>query len=232
MQQRLHKHYTNAMYGIDTQFYRAIRKHGIDSFTSKVLAENIATMEEAQKLEMFFIEEFNTYKMGYNATKGGTGGDCISGLSEEKYKEWQTKMKKIVTGKNNGRYSGYTDKDILNDAKQFIIEHGYFMKKEWDKRRKEKKIPLYFSKFRFGGKGYKGFLEELREIMITEGYDLEEIKLKNRHAKSQSHIDIIKKNYSEKDFHWYNDGTKSYLLPQESSKIKTLNLIRGRLCSK
>lgn len=55
------------------QFHFAIKKYGIENFSSEILEENIACLKEASRLEIFYIEQFNTYKKGYNMTKGGGG---------------------------------------------------------------------------------------------------------------------------------------------------------------
>lgn len=63
----------------------AIRKHGRENFTIKVLVENI-TKEEADKLEKYYIRELDTLAKngkGYNIAEGGQGGNTFVGMSEE-----------------------------------------------------------------------------------------------------------------------------------------------------
>lgn len=52
--------------------YRAFRKYGLENFSVKQIDE--ADSEELlSKKEIYWIDKLNTYKNGYNATKGGDG---------------------------------------------------------------------------------------------------------------------------------------------------------------
>lgn len=55
------------------KFHQAINKYTIDGFHFEILVENIETLKEANKLEIFYIEKFDSYVNGYNMTKGGGG---------------------------------------------------------------------------------------------------------------------------------------------------------------
>lgn len=50
--------------------YRAIRKHGLENFSCEILCK--APKEYLNKLEIYFIKYYNSYKKGYNSTKGGS----------------------------------------------------------------------------------------------------------------------------------------------------------------
>jgi group I intron endonuclease len=52
---------------------RAMRKHGIDSFTFEVLVST-STQEDLDKFEIEFIEKYNSIKTGYNVKEGGSRG--------------------------------------------------------------------------------------------------------------------------------------------------------------
>lgn len=41
-------------------FYSAIQKYGWDNFTHEILVDNIATIEEANKLEKYYIQYYHT----------------------------------------------------------------------------------------------------------------------------------------------------------------------------
>jgi len=70
--ERLKKHHTNAMSNIQTKFYRAIRKYGIESISSEIL---FTTEDEilAKQKEIEFIKMYDSFKKGYNMTLGGDG---------------------------------------------------------------------------------------------------------------------------------------------------------------
>lgn len=55
----------------DSVIHHAINKYGQENFTIELLQENIATQEELNEQEKYFIQFYDTYKNGYNATKGG-----------------------------------------------------------------------------------------------------------------------------------------------------------------
>lgn len=56
----------------DKPLYRAFRKYGIENFKFEVLSE--CKKEELGELEKVFIQYYNSYKNGYNATVGGDIG--------------------------------------------------------------------------------------------------------------------------------------------------------------
>lgn len=60
-------------------FYCAIRKHGVDNFDWEIIDE-ATSIKESEEKEKFWIREMNSCNpsIGYNITKGGTGGDVTS----------------------------------------------------------------------------------------------------------------------------------------------------------
>ncbi len=98
-ERRKYEHYNNAFSGHKTKFYNAIRKHP-DNFVWTVL-EEVDTHEQAKKREIELISEFNTYREGYNSTKGGDGGD----LSEHR----TYKTKEISKEEENDIIQMYVD---------------------------------------------------------------------------------------------------------------------------
>lgn len=71
-------------YPNNKHFDRAIKKYGWKTgFSHEILVENIPTLEEANKLEIEYIEKYNSYvkspnSNGYNLTKGGDNRDNFS----------------------------------------------------------------------------------------------------------------------------------------------------------
>lgn len=74
-ERRFNEHIGSAMKGSnDSQFlYRAIRKHGVEAFSVRVLEENVQTQKEADTLEIERIAQLDTCnrEKGYNISKGG-----------------------------------------------------------------------------------------------------------------------------------------------------------------
>lgn len=51
---------------------KAIKKYGIDNFEKEIIVDNIKTREEADKLEIYYIDyERKKGKSEYNITSGG-----------------------------------------------------------------------------------------------------------------------------------------------------------------
>ncbi len=55
--------------------YRAMNKYGLDNFNVKVLEET--TEDKLSEREIYWIEHFNSYNRGYNATTGGESNKNI-----------------------------------------------------------------------------------------------------------------------------------------------------------
>ena len=55
----------------NSKFARSIRKWGWNAFEGRVLEE--VYEEDLNELEKFYIEQFDSYKNGYNSTLGGEG---------------------------------------------------------------------------------------------------------------------------------------------------------------
>lgn len=101
--------------GYNTQiiFARAIEKYGWENFEHEILETNIATLEEANKKEMYYIALYHTWVgdencCGYNKTPGGDSKDTISDELRIKYgqarlgkkltEEQKDKLRKSCTG--------------------------------------------------------------------------------------------------------------------------------------
>ena len=57
----------------DTKFYRAIRKHGFDSFVWESIYQSWDGEHTLKVMEPFFILEYDSFNNGYNSTLGGDG---------------------------------------------------------------------------------------------------------------------------------------------------------------
>ena len=68
---RFQKHLCESRGGSDLHFHRAIRKYGENDWISEILKDNIETLENANELEYFYIDKYDTFNSGYNMTKGG-----------------------------------------------------------------------------------------------------------------------------------------------------------------
>ena len=88
-------------------------------------------------------------------------------------KEYQSNKEKYelvfkTAGEKNGRYSGITDEEILNNAKIFYEKMRYLP--SWKKlgdfcKENNLKYIIGFSNFRFDGRGVCGFYEEVEKLL-------------------------------------------------------------------
>ena len=146
MEMRWKEHVASATKNSITHFSNAIRKYGPDNFRHEILAE-AETKIEALDIERFYIAWFqsNNNHYGYNMTKGGVGGDTMSGrnhseetkqkmrenngmkgktlldfMSQEKYEEWRQKIKEAGfkrRGKPRAPHTEETKKRMSEDRK-------------------------------------------------------------------------------------------------------------------
>lgn len=68
---KIHKKDASSYYKDKRPLYNAMNKYGFDKFHIELVEE--CDIEELSIREIYWIEYFNTYKNGYNATRGGDG---------------------------------------------------------------------------------------------------------------------------------------------------------------
>ena len=80
-------HSDGSGYKSQQKFYRAILKYGWENFEHQVLIENL-TKQEADELEIAYINQFDSIENGYNLLIGGSGqttqGEAVYQLSLDK----------------------------------------------------------------------------------------------------------------------------------------------------
>lgn len=120
---RKYEHIYESQIDSKFKFHQAIRKYTIDGFTWEILESNIFTIKEANEREMYYIQLFDTYKNGYNMTKGGGGREdyFFSKIARERMRqaklgttrsqESKDKQSKKLTG------TSQSETHILNAAK-------------------------------------------------------------------------------------------------------------------
>lgn len=62
---------TDLKYGHKRKFYHALRKYGVDKFLWKII--EYCPREQLNKREIYWIAFYDSFKNGYNTTKGGYG---------------------------------------------------------------------------------------------------------------------------------------------------------------
>lgn len=120
-----HQFHGNRGDGSCTQLYKSMKKHGIDNFKIEIIEDNIQTEIEAKNREIFFINEYNTFVSGYNATIGGTGGDMSD------YESWRNALKISHQNRSKDSYASY-GMSGKNHKKETIEKQSIARKSYWD----------------------------------------------------------------------------------------------------
>lgn len=111
-----HKAHANGTHINDKNkiLYKAMRKYGIENFTFEVLQDNIESYEQLDKAEIYWIDFYQSFLHGYNATQGGQLYHQY--LPNEEIIEDYLKTKSArKTAKKFGIHNSTVD-DILNSS--------------------------------------------------------------------------------------------------------------------
>lgn len=73
-ERRLLSHIKAAIRGSQYDFHKAIVELPLNSWVTEILEENIQTQDVLNEREIYWIDYFDSYKNGYNHTKGGVHG--------------------------------------------------------------------------------------------------------------------------------------------------------------
>jgi group I intron endonuclease len=84
---------------IDYKFYQAIKKYGWDNFNWEILYQSKEKEYTLKFMENYFIEQYDSFKNGYNSTLGGEG---VFGLKRTFTTEERQKRKLKMLGNKIG----------------------------------------------------------------------------------------------------------------------------------
>ena len=87
----------------DTKFYKAIKKYGMDNFSNEILYQSL-NENHIKEMEIYFISEYNSYRIGYNSTPGGDGGGRTITQKTKNKMSLSKKGKFQAKDKNNNYY--------------------------------------------------------------------------------------------------------------------------------
>lgn len=119
---RWKRHLNTWRKGKDRPLYRAFNKYGIENFSIETLEENDDNL--LPEREIYYIEKFDTYKNGYNATKGGDGKSYLDyGFVYKTYLECGRSYKRTSEKLGIGRKNLSTKlKNLYNEPKHSSAE--------------------------------------------------------------------------------------------------------------
>jgi hypothetical protein len=225
LDERLSKHIQNVEDGIKSKHYNALRKYGCDNLIKEIIA-TANTHEAIKQLECYYIKKYDTYKNGYNSTKGGDGGWIIDQLSQEQQSLYWKKRSELTSGLNNPNSCGLTDDEIIDYGIKYYLQNEIFTIRSWYMFAKENNLPQSFSKNRFGGEGFKGFKKKIAEKLNIPF--LESYKRSEEHKAKLSKASSIQK--------WYNNGVEDIRLTAKNLHIEeeliNKGFVRGRVKNK
>ena len=152
-----HKYTANRMKK-SHKFSNAIKKYGIDGMNWEIVCSNL-TKEDAINKEIVMIKELDTYKSGYNSTKGGEGAwgykwskediEKYLKIRTEKYytnDEWLKKQSEITKNfyKNNPEFALKRAKECTERPK--LTRHKFEKRRIESIRKPEAKMKMVKSK--------------------------------------------------------------------------------------
>lgn len=118
-------------YGSGIHIRNSINKYGIDNF-KKVYLDIASNDEELDKKEIYYIEKYDTYHNGYNATIGGEHFRGVFSNNEtrkKKISEWsknywkdETKRAELLKARSGRKNSELTKKIMSESAKKSWTE--------------------------------------------------------------------------------------------------------------
>lgn len=224
LSERLHKHITNALSGIDSHFYRSIRKYGSNSIKSKILGE-YNSQTDAVEAEKEYILFYDTINSGMNCTPGGTGGDTFTyNVNKDRIRK---RYSYRSSGQRNGNYSGLTDDDIIECAIKYFKNNGKLILRQWFTYCKTIGYPQKYTKFRFDGNSCEGFISRLKSELTTRNIYWNDNSFK--YIRKEDKTLLKKLSDCVRGKIHYNDGNKNYFIFSTDNRIKKLNLQKGML---
>ena len=142
LEDRKPDHKTLAKNGNGFYFHNAIRKYGEENFLWIVLEHGVTDFGILNELEVYWIEEFDTYYNGYNLTKGGGGLFGYHHKKETKKRMSEAHKGKILSEEHKRKLSeANKGKKPLEETKQKLSEanKGHIVTEETKKKISETK---------------------------------------------------------------------------------------------
>lgn len=156
--------YNNPMYiGSGVLLKKAIKKYGKENFIKEIL-EECSNLEELSKREIYWIEELNAIKEGYNIAIGGCGGNTIKNHpSNSEIREKMSNTRKNLNIKPSSEtldkmelarketHPGYGTSISHKDKMEYNKKHSDKLKEYWSKNihpQKDKTLEEFYGEIK------------------------------------------------------------------------------------
>ena len=137
LKERKRTHLRNVKNGSETPFHNAIRKYKMRNIKWEIIDRG-DKWDDLCALEIKYIEMFDSYRNGYNLTKGGEG---TFGLKHNE--EWCSRnseiRKRYFEDPQNKEMQSLANKLAHEENPQQAIEHSRFMKERYKKKSEREK---------------------------------------------------------------------------------------------
>ena len=174
--------------------YNAMRKHGVDQFYIELIEQTENTADR----EKYWIQYYDSYHNGYNATVGGDGSEYVD----------KTKIislyQECLNIKEVRRQTGHDEGTISKILKEFNIPV------HWSKETIRKEKSKHIAKLDVNTNDVINVYFSIKEAAVTMGVAKQSIS-KALRSKSHKALGFIWKEISLKEydeFTWYNNITK------------------------
>ena len=220
-------------------FHLALRKYGLNNFKVEIVETNIENKELLSQREIYWIDYYNSYnsEIGYNLTKGGTGG-ALTGEALERMRKSKTGQKtkpesiakRIATfkkiGLNKGEKNGVNKPGVKEKISNSLKEY-YKNNPIESKSRISNSLKAYYKNHSAWNKGKKDCYSTETKNRISnslkEYYKNNPKKLPS--FRGHHHTEQTKQKLKNK--HWYNDGINTYFCEDNIAELNSYK--KGRL---
>jgi len=145
LERRMKGHLDDVRRGSKCAVHNAIRKHGIASFEVSLVDDSAKNWKELCEKEKLFIQSYDSYTNGYNATLGGDGKfGCspsketrekisVSMKGKNRYKRTKEHREKLAAAMTGRKHSEDTKRKISdsNKGKKLSLERIEQMRRVW-----------------------------------------------------------------------------------------------------
>lgn len=172
---RKKQHIEDANRGSPYIFHNAIRKYGIDNFTSMIIAVAYSK-EELNDLEIYYIKYYNSYyknddgtnnNKGYNMTRGGEGTNGYIYTDEDKLK-LSLSLKKYYSNPDNRKKNAERQREYIKRHPEAAERHRRFMKEYMNRPENKERSRKVFEEYRINNPNATS--EQQKDIWQRDGY--------------------------------------------------------------